>query len=152
MLWVGIDLYTLSLSKLLDTTLSCLSSRPLAQSSAPLHSSPLDPLTPRDASSPVPPAVPPGVGSGSNSDSDSDSNSDPIVSDAASFAPACAAAAFSLANLQSIPDCSHLWDSCPPPSLHHLAEPKNRPCRNKLRDRILSPEDRCLGPHDPRLL
>ena len=89
----------------LDTTLSCLSSRPLAQSSAPLHSAPLDPLTPRDASSPVPPAVPPGVGSGSNSESDPD----PVVSDAASFATSCAAAVaiFSLASLQPIPGCSH---------------------------------------------
>ena len=30
---------------------------------------------------------------------------------------------------------------CPPPSLRHITEPQNRPRRNKLRDRILSPED-----------
>ena len=45
-----------------------------------------------------------------------------------------------------------LWDTCPPPPLHHLAEPQNWSCRNKLCNRILSPEDRCPGPHDPRLL
>ena len=45
-----------------------------------------------------------------------------------------------------------LWDTCPLPPLRHLAYPQNRLCRNELRDRILSPEDRCPGPHDPRLL
>ena len=53
----------------------------------------------------MPPTVQPGVGDGSDSASDPD----PGVSDAASFAPAyaAAAAAFSLANLQSITNCSH---------------------------------------------
>ena len=178
----------------------------------------MEPLTPRDASSLVPPAVHPGVGAGSNSASDPD----PGVSDTASFAPACAAAtaaaAFSLGTtlscLSSHPISSILrpaplrpngttdsqgrllpgaargplrrggWvrfrfrsrsrclrrclvcsrlrrcrcrlfpcqppiksrllppsmlDSCTPPPLRHLTEPQNRPCRNKLRDRILSP-------------
>ena len=70
--------------------------------STPLHSDPLDPLAPREASSPVPPVVPPGVGSGS----ESDSYPNPVISGSASFDPPCAAA-FSLADFQSMPVCSH---------------------------------------------
>ena len=73
---------------------------PFGQSSAPLHSVPLEPLAPRDASSPVPPAVPPGVVSGS------DSNSDPVSAGSASFSPSWAAA-FSLVDSQSMPVCYH---------------------------------------------
>ena len=45
-----------------------------------------------------------------------------------------------------------LWDTCPPPLLRHLAELQNWSCRNELRDRIMSPESQCPGPHDPCLL
>ena len=45
-----------------------------------------------------------------------------------------------------------LGDPCPPPSFQTLTEGQNRPRCNKLRDRILSPEDRCPHPHDPRVL
>ena len=63
------------------------------QSSAPLHSSPLEPMAPSDASSPAP--VP-----------------DPGVSVSSAGAPACSAVAaalspLSLASFQSIPDFSH---------------------------------------------
>ena len=74
--------------------------RPFVQSSAPLHSGPLDPLAPKDASSVVPPAIPPGVVSVSESDSD------PVSSGSASFSPSCAAA-LSLADFQSMPVCYH---------------------------------------------
>ena len=40
-------------------------------------------------------------------------------------------------------------DPCPPPSLRALAEGQNRSRRDELRDRILSPEDRCPHPHYP---
>ena len=66
----------------------------------PLHSAPLNPLAPGDASSLVPPAVPPGVGSGSESDPD------PVISGSALFALPCAAA-LSLSDFQSMPVCSH---------------------------------------------
>ena len=68
--------------------------------STPLHSAPLEPLAPRDASSPVPVAVPPGVVSGYESASDT------VSSGSALFSPSCAAA-FSLADFQSMPVCSH---------------------------------------------
>ena len=121
--------------------------RPFGLSSALLHSAPLEPLAPRDASTPVPPAVPPGVVSGSKSDSD------PVSSGSALFSPSCDSA-FSLADFQSMPVCSHhlRGNRAPPTSLRHLTEPQNRPRRIKLRDRVLSPEDRRPDPHDSRLL
>ena len=61
----------------------------------------LEPLAPRDPSSPVPLAVPSGV-------SDSYSKSDPVNAGAsASAASSSVAAAFSLVPFQSIPVCSH---------------------------------------------
>ena len=62
-----------------------------------LHSAPLEPLPPRDASSPVPLAVPSGV---SASDSES-------VSVNSGSAASSVASAFSLYPFQSIPVCSH---------------------------------------------
>ena len=38
------------------------------------------------------------------------------------------------------------------PSFRALAEGQNRPRCNELRNRILSPEDRCPYPHDPAFL
>ena len=82
--------------------------RPFGLSSALLHSAPLEPLAPRDASSPVPPAVPPGVVYGSKSDSD------PVSSGSASFSPFCSAV-FSLAEFQPMPVCyQHLFETCAP--------------------------------------
>ena len=45
-----------------------------------------------------------------------------------------------------------LGDQCPPLLLRPLTECQNWPRRNKLRDRILSPEDRCPCSHYPRVL
>ena len=92
--------------------------RPFGKSSSPLHSAPLEPLAPRDASSPVPPAVTPGVVSGSEPDSD------PINSGSASFSPSCAAA-FSLADFQSMPVYSHHLRGTRVP--RHLSATSQRP-------------------------
>ena len=40
----------------------------------------------------------------------------------------------------------------PPPLFRPLTESQNRPRCNELRDRILSPEDRCTCPHNPCVL
>ena len=40
----------------------------------------------------------------------------------------------------------------PPPPLCPLTEYQNRPHRNELRDRVVSPEDRCPCSHYPRFL
>ena len=40
----------------------------------------------------------------------------------------------------------------PPPPLRPLTEYQNRPRRNELRDRILSPDDQCPRSHYPRFL
>ena len=79
-----------------------------SQSSAPLHSAPLDPLAPRDASSPVLPVVHPLVVAGS----ETTPVPNPGVSVSSAVSPTCSAAAaalypFSLASFQSMPDCSH---------------------------------------------
>ena len=66
--------------------------RPAPLCATPLHSSPLKPLAPRDASSPVPLAVPSGV-------STLNSESEPVN---AGSTASSVAAAFSLAPLQSL--------------------------------------------------
>ena len=91
----------------------------MSYSSSPLHSAPLEPLAPRDASSPVPPAVPSGV-------SALGSESEPVNSGyAASAASSSFAAAFSLAPFQSIPVCSHHLLGTRSPG--RLTNPSHRP-------------------------
>ena len=84
-----------------------------------LRPAPLEPLAPRDASSPVPHAVPSGV-------SVSDSESNPVNSgSAASAASSSVAAAFYLAPFQSIPVCSHYLLGTRAPG--RLTAPSHRP-------------------------
>ena len=115
--------------------------------SAPLHSAPLEPLAPSDSSSPDP-----------FSESDNSVSGIVVVVPAVAVAvisPAASALSlFSRASLQSIPVCSHhLWGThVPPPSFRPLTDYQNRPRCNKLRDRILSPEDRCPRSHYPCVL
>ena len=78
------------------------------QSSAPLHSSPMEPLDPSDASYPVLPVFHPLVGDGS----EPAPVPNPGVSISSPGDPTCSAVAaavypFSLASFQYIPDCSH---------------------------------------------
>ena len=78
----------------------------IGQSSAPLYSAPLEPLAPRDSSSPVPPATPPGVAA-LVFESESESEPIKIGSAASSSSSPSFAAAFYLYTLKSIPVCSH---------------------------------------------
>ena len=77
-------------------------SLPDSQSSAPLHSTPLEPLAPRDASSPVLPAAPPSVAVLESESEPVNSGSSAIASSSPFFVAAASLAAF-----QSIPVFYH---------------------------------------------
>ena len=119
----------------------------MTYSSAPFHSAPLEPLAPSDSSSPDP-----------------FSGYDNSVSGVVFFS----SLQFLLLSFLPPPPrfrsspgpASSLFRSSPtifgvplsPPLFRPLTESQNWPRCNKLRDRILSPEDRCTHPHNPCVL
>ena len=104
-LWGHYNLSLLSL-KLLCSVSACAPSLMKFKVLVILRPAALDPLAPRDASSPVPPTFP----SVASSASDSESVNAFVPGSAASDSSALSRAPF-----QSIPVCyHHLWDTCAP--------------------------------------